>query len=154
MATVNLIVVGKYKNQHYEILENDFLKRFSLFSLYIHEVKAHSDFPDKEQEEIEKKLAFLERKYGQMKKVLLSEDGQVLNSIKFANFIQKNLEIDSHMAFIIGGASGHTEVMKKKITHVLSLSPLTFPHKFARLLLIEQLYRAQSIIGNHPYHRE
>ena len=57
------------------------------------------------------------------------------------------------LAFVIGGADGLTDVLKSSARWQLSLSPMTFPHELARLLLLEQLYRAQAIVQGSPYHR-
>jgi 23S rRNA (pseudouridine1915-N3)-methyltransferase len=58
------------------------------------------------------------------------------------------------VAFIVGGADGLADSVKKSADFVWSLSPLTLPHGLARVVLAEQLYRAHSILHNHPYHRE
>ena len=60
---------------------------------------------------------------------------------------------NERLAFIIGGADGLTADLKAKADWRLSLSPMTFPHELARLMLIEQLFRAQAIIQGSPYHR-
>ena len=83
--------------------------------------------------------------------VLLMEQGKSLSSIDFA----ARLEAfgSERLAFVIGGADGLTDDLKSCARWQLSLSPLTFPHELARLLLLEQLYRAQSILQGSPYHR-
>jgi 23S rRNA (pseudouridine1915-N3)-methyltransferase len=57
------------------------------------------------------------------------------------------------VAFLIGGADGHTEAMLKKATLVLSFGAMTWPHLLARGMLAEQIYRAQQLLAGHPYHR-
>ena len=59
-----------------------------------------------------------------------------------------------HVCFIIGGSDGMTEELKQQAKLILRLSSLTLPHGMVRVLLTEQLYRAASILNNHPYHRE
>ena len=83
--------------------------------------------------------------------VLLMEQGKSLSSIDFA----ARLEAfgSERLAFVIGGADGLTDDLKSCARWQLSLSPLTFPHELARLLLLEQLYRAESILKGSPYHR-
>lgn len=84
--------------------------------------------------------------------VILSEEGECLTSVKFA---QKLSQLGSdRLAFVIGGAAGVDASLKAKAAWRLSLSPMTFPHELARLILLEQLYRAQSILQGGPYHRE
>ena len=84
--------------------------------------------------------------------VVLSEEGECITSVKFA---QKLSQLGSErLAFVIGGAAGLDASLKEKAAWCLSLSPMTFPHELARLILLEQLYRAQSILQGGPYHRE
>jgi 23S rRNA (pseudouridine1915-N3)-methyltransferase len=84
--------------------------------------------------------------------VVLSEEGECLTSVKFA---KKLSQLGSErLVFVIGGASGVDAALKAKAAWCLSLSPMTFPHELARLILLEQLYRAQSILQGGPYHRE
>ena len=84
--------------------------------------------------------------------VVLSEEGECLTSVKFA---KKLSQLGSErLAFVIGGAGGIDASLKAKAAWRLSLSPMTFPHELARLILLEQLYRAQSILQGGPYHRE
>ena len=79
------------------------------------------------------------------------EEGETLASIPFARRLEHYG--NERLAFIIGGADGLTADLKAKADWRLSLSPMTFPHELARLMLIEQLFRAQAIIQGSPYHR-
>ena len=81
----------------------------------------------------------------------LSEEGEIYNSIEFSSLLLnfKNEKI----IFLIGGPDGLSSQIKSSSNFLLSLSPLTFPHELARLILIEQIYRAFSISQNSPYHR-
>ena len=83
--------------------------------------------------------------------VMLMEQGDTLASVPFA----KRLEQfgNERLAFVIGGADGLSDELKAAARWQLSLSPMTFPHELARLLLLEQLYRAQAILQGSPYHR-
>ena len=83
--------------------------------------------------------------------VVLMEEGETLASIPFARRLERYG--NERLAFIIGGADGLTPGLKARADWRLSLSPMTFPHELARLLLIEQLFRAQAIIQGSPYHR-
>ena len=83
--------------------------------------------------------------------VVLMEQGETLASIPFARRLE---QISSdRIAFVIGGADGLTDALKEEADWRLSLSPMTFPHELARLMLIEQLFRAQAILQGRPYHR-
>ena len=83
--------------------------------------------------------------------IALSEEGKFYNSYDFFSLLLsfKNQKI----LFLVGDADGLSSEIKLKSNHILSLSPLTFPHELARLILIEQIYRAVSISQNSPYHR-
>lgn len=82
--------------------------------------------------------------------VALTEEGAQMDSITFAQLIEKQPDI----TFIIGGAYGLSDEVKKKAVLLLSLSKMTFPHELAYLMLVEQLYRAERILEGHPYHKE
>ena len=83
--------------------------------------------------------------------ICLSEEGKLFNSEEFTSLIEsfKNKKV----SFLIGDADGLPSNLKSNSDLLLSLSPLTFPHELARLILIEQIYRAFSISQNYPYHR-
>ena len=83
--------------------------------------------------------------------ICLSEEGKQFNSVELCSFLLsfKNKKIN----FLIGDTDGICSDIKKNSDLILSLSPLTFPHELARLILIEQIYRAVSISNNSPYHR-
>ena len=83
--------------------------------------------------------------------ISLTEEGKQFNSIELCSLLLnfKNKKIN----FLIGDADGINTDIKEKSDLLLSLSPLTFPHELARLILLEQIYRAISISNNSPYHR-
>jgi 23S rRNA (pseudouridine1915-N3)-methyltransferase len=85
--------------------------------------------------------------------ILLDENGKQFNSIDFAKFIENSLSRYSKIRFFIADEEGFSEKDKKKADFIFSLSPLTFPHDIVRVLLYEQIFRAFSILNNHPYHR-
>lgn len=87
-------------------------------------------------------------------RVALDERGELLNTKELARRIARWRESGQDVAFIIGGADGLDESVRKSAHLAWSLSPLTLPHGLARVVLAEQLYRAVSILHNHPYHRE
>jgi 23S rRNA (pseudouridine1915-N3)-methyltransferase len=86
--------------------------------------------------------------------VVLDERGADLTTIKLAQRLQDWMRNGGDTAFIIGGADGIDEALKSQADETLRISSLTLPHAMARLILCEQLYRAVSVINNHPYHRE
>ena len=87
-------------------------------------------------------------------KVVLDEDGVLLDTRELAQHFGQWRQSGHDVAFIVGGADGLAASVKQAATFTWSLSPLTLPHGLARVLLAEQLYRAVSILHNHPYHRE
>jgi 23S rRNA (pseudouridine1915-N3)-methyltransferase len=87
-------------------------------------------------------------------KVALDERGARFDTKDLARRIAGWRTAGRDIAFVIGGADGLSENVKKSADLAWSLSPLTLPHGLTRVLLVEQLYRAVSILHNHPYHRE
>ena len=86
--------------------------------------------------------------------VVLDERGTAPTSVELAQYMQRWQQDGEHVCFVIGGADGMTDALKQKARLMLRLSSLTLPHGMVRVLLTEQLYRAVSILQNHPYHRE
>jgi 23S rRNA (pseudouridine1915-N3)-methyltransferase len=86
--------------------------------------------------------------------VVLDERGQLFDSLKFAKWIER-LTIDSPygVAFVIGGDAGFDDSVRKRADTLLSLTPMTLPHQLARVLLLEQIYRACTLMRNIPYHK-
>ncbi len=85
--------------------------------------------------------------------IVLDVAGETLSSEKFAEKISAlNLQGVSEITFIIGGAFGLSEEVRRAADFRLSFSPMTFTHQFARLILVEQIYRAFKIIRGEPYH--
>ena len=136
-----IIAIGKVRKSW--IQEGIELYRKRLPGLTIVELRDGN--PEKEAESIRQTLRSDERP------VMLMEQGETLTSI---NFSERLRSLGSQrLAFVIGGADGFTAELKSLAHWKLSLSPMTFPHELARLLLIEQLFRAQAIQQGSPYHR-
>jgi len=86
--------------------------------------------------------------------VALEENGKLRTTAEFARFLSDHRDRDSRrLVFVVGGASGLDASVLGRADEVLSLSPMTFPHQVARLLLIEQVYRALSVRAGLRYHR-
>ena len=146
--SIHLIVVGRLKDSHLEAIENDYLKRINNPDLIIHELKASAENKQAEGEAILKKV----KELGSCHLVLMSEWGKRMTSVNFAEWTRQTFEKSSKTVFGIAGAEGCSEEVIKSWQEKISLSEMTFPHKLARILLIEQLYRAQTIRTGHPYH--
>ncbi len=84
----------------------------------------------------------------------LDERGRELSTRELAAWLGQRMQDGRDLAFLIGGPDGFAPEVLARSDFTLSLSRLTLPHALARVLLVEQLYRAHSILGNHPYHRD
>ncbi|MGF1461359.1 MAG: 23S rRNA (pseudouridine(1915)-N(3))-methyltransferase RlmH [Leptolyngbyaceae cyanobacterium] len=138
---ITLIAVGKVKKGW--IREGLEVYRQRLPELEIVELKDTT--PDKEGDQILAKVTSRDRL------IALMEEGRTYSSTQFADFFRT---ADSgSLVFVIGGATGLSPAVKCSASHHLSLSPMTFPHEVARLLLLEQLYRAKTILQGSSYHK-
>jgi len=87
--------------------------------------------------------------------VLLDEKGKEFTSREFAGYLQKRMNAGTkNLVFVIGGAYGFSEELYHKANDKIALSKMTFSHQLIRLIFAEQLYRAMTIINNHPYHND
>ena len=86
--------------------------------------------------------------------VALDERGKSLTTLELAKWLGQRQQDGRNLSFVIGGPDGLGPDILKKASLRWSLSALTFPHAMVRVILAEQLYRAHSVLQNHPYHRE
>jgi 23S rRNA (pseudouridine1915-N3)-methyltransferase len=86
--------------------------------------------------------------------VALDEHGKSLTTVQLAKWLGQRQQDGRNLTFVIGGPDGLGPELLKAAAMRWSLSPLTFPHAMVRVILAEQLYRAQSVLQNHPYHRQ
>jgi 23S rRNA (pseudouridine1915-N3)-methyltransferase len=86
--------------------------------------------------------------------ILLDERGKKVNSTTLSQLLLAPLEVSRHITLVIGGAYGVDASVHARADFVWSLSDLVFPHQLVRLILIEQIYRAQEIAAGRPYHHE
>ena len=85
--------------------------------------------------------------------VLLDEGGMLFGSVEFAQYLEKKRNtIGKRIVFVIGGPYGFSEAIKARANEKISLSKMTFTHQMVRLVFVEQLYRAMTILNNEPYH--
>jgi len=85
--------------------------------------------------------------------VALEVTGRAMTTAELARWLEARLAGGRDLAFVIGGPDGHAPELLERADFRWSLSPLTWPHGLARVMVAEQLYRAQSILKGHPYHR-
>ena len=149
-----IIYISSEKNSNIELLVNNYIKKIKhladidLFKIhYKNKTKKNKFNIDYESNLIINQLSKNDIN------ILLDEKGDVYETIKFSKFIQeKFLYSSKKIVFIIGGAYGFNKELKKTVQKKISLSKLTFTHDMARVILIEQIYRALTVIKNIPYH--
>lgn len=145
------IWIGKTRDENYRALQDEYLQRLSHFvKCEIIEIK---DSAPHETKEIEGKR-ILEKLNQSPFVCLLDVEGRKLSSPELAKEVEKwqNGGLKD-ITFIIGGAEGVSSAVAERAGHVLSLSFLTFTHEMARVVLLEQLYRAYTIIKGFPYQK-
>ena len=86
--------------------------------------------------------------------IALDETGAALSTRQLARHLRRWIDAGADVALVIGGADGLDPPLRKEAAECWSLSALTLPHGLVRLLVLEQIYRAWSILSNHPYHRD
>ncbi len=126
----------------------EYLKRLQN-KLQINQAELKGDFPGEVQKIQEGKLLLKSIK-PEHYVIALEEKGKEYTSQDFAEFLSR---INQPIYYIIGGAYGLSDEVRKRANHILSLSKLTFPHILARVILVEQIYRAEMILAKHPYHK-
>ena len=151
-----VISFGKTTSKPLAELENEYLKKNSKYSdielSVIKEPSGHTKSSKAEQ--IRDEALLFEKKILQGDLlVVLDEKGKQLDSIQFSSMIQKTMNSSyKRLVFIIGGPYGISETIKSKADKVISLSAMTYTHEMARVIILEQIYRAFNIINNTPYH--
>jgi len=146
---IDIICVGKLKEEYLRAAEREYTKRLTPYvrlSLY----ELAEDTLPKEAAKITKLLDANPSAY----KIALAIGGKTMPSVDFAEKLE-TLAVNSipHIAFVIGGSDGLTDEVLRVCHMQLSLSAMTFTHQIARILLLEQIYRAYKIINNEPYHK-
>lgn len=139
-------IIDTYKNR---------LKFYISFDLdFIPDLKKTKNLSQKEQKILEGKN-ILSRIQSNDYLVLLDDKGKQYTSVTFAQFIEKKTHIISkRIIFLIGGPYGFSDEVYNRANEKISLSKMTFTHQMVRLVFIEQLYRAMTILNNEPYHHE
>ena len=144
---LRIVWIGKTKNPQLAKLCSDYLSRIEHFlPLQVSEIKEPKGLVEAENRKILASLDSSDRI------VVLDPKGSTWTSEQVARFLQQHMVSDPRrLTFVIGGYAGLSESVKDRADIVWSLSPLTFTHDLTRVLLLEQLYRAVSIIHHLPY---
>ena len=157
MRTV-LLVVGKTVKPHFVTAINDYLqraKRYLSFDMeVIPELKNTKSLSEEVQKEKEGELILKALQPGDVV-VLLDEGGKEMRSVEFADYMKRKMNtVNKRLVFVIGGPYGFASKVYAAAQEKISLSRMTFSHQMVRLIFVEQLYRAMSILAGSPYHHE
>lgn len=152
MLNISVVCVGNLKEKFSQDAEKEYLKRLSKFAkVNVIELKEQNKLAnislikEKEGEEILKNLSSFN--------VLCDLGGRSLSSEEFANSIEKLTLTNSKITFVIGGSYGVSEKVKNACQMKISFSKMTFPHNLFRIMLLEQIYRAFTILNGVSYHK-
>jgi 23S rRNA (pseudouridine1915-N3)-methyltransferase len=149
---LTIAAVGRLKAGPEKALYESYVKRIT-WPLALREVEERRKLPEPERQAREAGL-LLDACPAAATLVALDRRGRQLHSDAFARWIGTRRDTGTgELAFLVGGADGHPQALLQRCALVLSFGPMTFPHLLARILLVEQLYRAQQILAGHPYHR-
>ena len=142
--------IGKAKNNDEDIIAHKYLKRIKNIELKQYEVKTNN--PEKKLEEEALKLINTTPK--NRKLILLDEKGQNLSSTDLAKIILNWRDNNvTDINFAIGGAFGNGEKIKNTADKIIAFGKLTWPHQMVKMMVAEQIYRIETIIQGHPYHK-
>lgn len=152
-----LLVVGKTNDKNITKGIDDYVGRVKHYMPFdievIPELKNTKSLTQSNQKEMEAEQ-ILKRLQPSDTVVLLDEHGKEYRSIEFARWIEKLQQTARNLVFIIGGPYGFADSVYERSDAKLSLSKMTFSHQMIRLLFVEQIYRACTIIKGEPYHHE
>lgn len=152
---LTLVCVGKLKERHWREAADEYLKRLRPYArVTVIEVPDRDVSADEDRALAAEADTVLRAIPDGALVVALDIAGEARSSEELARWLERHgVDGRSSLAFVVGGAGGlHARVLARADEH-LSLGPLTFPHQFARVVLLEQLYRAFRIIRGEPYHR-
>lgn len=142
---LKIVAVGKMKSRELAAIAADYAARLKRYG-GVEIVELKDADPEREGEKIIENLKnFRGRVY------VMSEEGKMISSRKFSEMIERDLA-SGGSAFVIGGPYGLSDAAKARADALISMSPMTFTHEFARAILLEQIYRAKNISANTGYH--
>ena len=151
---IKIISIGNSPQKSTQDILLKYTSRFDdHFKIELLEIKSEKKFKSvgqKKLQEAQKILKFV----GTDLIISLDENGSSCSSIDLSQKLSKWMQNFPKVTFIIGGADGLDKKIIENSNWVWSLSKLTLPHNLVKIILVEQLYRASTILNNHPYHRE
>ena len=155
---INLILVGKTNSNTFQGIVDDYSERIKHYTPFevtvIPELKNTKSLSQEQQKKMEGDL-ILKLLQDSDYVVLLDEHGKELRSIEFATWMSKKQQsVSRRLVFIIGGPYGFSPDIYGRANEKLSLSKMTFSHQMVRMIFVEQLYRAFTIIKGEQYHHE
>jgi 23S rRNA (pseudouridine1915-N3)-methyltransferase len=152
MLKFDVIAVGRLRKGPLFELSQEYMKRIQ-WSLTVYEIEAKNGDARAVKAEENKKIAEYIKDGAFV--IVMDERGNGLKSIDFAHTMRRLQDSgEKHIQFIIGGADGLSDETRGRANLLLSFGQQTWPHMLARVMILEQIYRAQQIIQGHPYHRE
>lgn len=154
MSIITIISVGKLKTPHWQSSAKEYITRlgrtWQIRKIDVRDGNSQALAVQRSKEEGERILAAIEPG---MVVIALDERGKSYDSVKFAEFLEACIQNKARQAcFIIGGAYGLSDAVRSRADYLLSLGEMTFPHELAQVILLEQIYRAATILGGQPYH--
>lgn len=154
---ITLLVVGKTTDKRLEALIDEYRQRLTHYVgfelVVIPELKNAKNLSFEQQKQAEGEL-ILAKTTSSTDLVLLDEHGKEHRSIEFADYLQKKMSAGRDVMFVVGGPYGFSPAVYDRANGKISLSQMTFSHQLIRLLFVEQIYRAMTILRNEPYHHE
>ncbi len=153
-----LLSVGKTDDDFYAQAIDIFRKRLGFYipfdMEFVPDLKNTKNLSEKEQKNLEGE-GILNRIQPGDYVVLLDDKGKQYSSVEFARFMEKKSHsVPKRIVFVVGGPYGFSDDVYSRANEKLSLSKMTFTHQMVRLVFVEQLYRAMTILNNEPYHHE
>lgn len=153
-----LLAIGKTDAGYFVEAINEYQKRLEHYIPFeiqiIPDIKNTKSLTMEQQKEKEGELILKNVQPGDYL-VLLDDKGKEYTSMQFASYIEKKTHtVSKRLIFAIGGPYGFSEAVYQKANEKLTLSRMTFSHQMVRLIFVEQLYRAMTILNNEPYHHE
>ena len=154
---INIVAVGNRQPDWMEKGVNEYLKRFPPeIKIHLHQVAAVKRGRNNNKQNITRQEA--ERISSHIPEghrlIVMDEKGRSRNTLALSKEIENWMQQGVNISFVIGGADGVDKSLLERANEIWSLSDLTLPHGLARIILAEQLYRAWSVLRNHPYHRQ